>query len=81
MKGVKMLGGVNYERITPEGLAVSATGRRARQPELLAVDTVVLCAGQEPERGLADELAAAGIAAPCDRRGGCGGGTGCQARD
>ena len=31
--------------------------------EVLAVDTVVLCAGQLPERGLADRLAAAGIAA------------------
>ena len=31
--------------------------------ELLAVDQVVLCAGQVPERGLADRLAEAGIAA------------------
>jgi 2,4-dienoyl-CoA reductase (NADPH2) len=30
--------------------------------ELLPVDAVVLCAGQVPERGLADALAAAGIA-------------------
>ena len=31
--------------------------------EVLAVDNVVLCAGQMPERGLADALAAVGIAA------------------
>jgi 2,4-dienoyl-CoA reductase (NADPH2) len=29
-------------------------------PELLKVDTVVLCAGQEPERSLADALEAGG---------------------
>ena len=58
-KGVKMIGGVAYDRILPEGLVV----RRDGVEELIPVDTVVLCAGQEPERGLADALAAAGIAA------------------
>jgi 2,4-dienoyl-CoA reductase (NADPH2) len=61
MKGVKMLGGVNYERITPEGLWISH-GQNREGPELLAVDAVVLCAGQEPERGLSAELTRRGIA-------------------
>ncbi|NBE09231.1 NADPH-dependent 2,4-dienoyl-CoA reductase [Paragemmobacter ruber] len=58
-KGVKMIGGVSYERILPEGLVV----RRDGGEELIPADTVVLCAGQVPARGLADALAAAGIAA------------------
>ncbi len=62
MKGVKMVGGVNYERIGPEGLTVSY-GESRERPETLAVDTVVLCAGQEPDRRLADSLTHAGIAA------------------
>jgi 2,4-dienoyl-CoA reductase (NADPH2) len=61
MKGVKMQGGVTYERITPEGLWISHGADRA-EPELLAVDAVVLCAGQEPERGLSSELTRLGIA-------------------
>ncbi len=60
MKGVKMIGGVTYDRITAEGLWLNHENRE--QPELLAVDAVVLCAGQEPERGLSDELTRRGIA-------------------
>ena len=59
MKGVKMWGGVNYLAIEEGGLRISRDGVE----ELLAVDTVVLCAGQLPERGLANRLADAGIAA------------------
>jgi len=61
MKKVQMVGGVNYEEITPEGLVVSEGEARANR-RLIEVDTVVLCAGQLPERSLADELEAAGIA-------------------
>jgi len=57
-KGVRMLGGVTYEAITPAGLRIIRDGR----PETLEVDTVVLCVGQVPERGLADRLIAAGVA-------------------
>jgi 2,4-dienoyl-CoA reductase (NADPH2) len=57
-KSVKMIGGVGYERIVPEGLVI----RRDGAEELVPVDTVVLCAGQVPARGLADDLTAAGIA-------------------
>ncbi len=60
MKGVRMVGGVNYERITTEGLMISHGPNRERR-ELLAVDAVVLCAGQEPERGLSAKLTEAGI--------------------
>ncbi|MFO1327401.1 MAG: NADPH-dependent 2,4-dienoyl-CoA reductase [Rubrivivax sp.] len=55
--GVTMTGGVSYERIDDEGLHVRVDG----QPRLLAVDHVVLCAGQESERGLADGLRARGV--------------------
>jgi 2,4-dienoyl-CoA reductase (NADPH2) len=59
MKGVKMIAGVNYEQITSEGLHISYGPDRTK-PEVLAVDTIVLCAGQLPERSLADQLMAAG---------------------
>ncbi len=59
MKGVRMLGGVTYKAITEDGLVVARDG----VDEVLPVDTVVLCAGQLPDRGLADALTAAGIAA------------------
>ncbi|SEN33018.1 2,4-dienoyl-CoA reductase [Loktanella fryxellensis] len=62
MKDVTMIGGVNYERIDADGLHVSF-GEGRETPTLIAADTIVLCAGQEPERGLADELAALGITA------------------
>jgi 2,4-dienoyl-CoA reductase (NADPH2) len=58
MKGVKMLGGVNYERIDDTGLHVTIDGK----PQTLAVDNVIVCAGQEPRRDLYDELKAAGLA-------------------
>ncbi|QCO56212.1 FAD-binding protein [Pseudorhodobacter turbinis] len=58
MKGVEMRGGVTYDAIGPEGLHIST----AEGEELLAVDTVVICAGQVPNRRLADALEAAGIA-------------------
>ncbi len=62
MKGVEMIGGVNYERIDAGGLHVSF-GEGRENPTLIAADTVVLCAGQEPARGLADALTAAGVVA------------------
>jgi 2,4-dienoyl-CoA reductase (NADPH2) len=57
MKGVRMMGGVDYQRIDDEGLHIrQADGTMAA----IACDTVVLCAGQEPERRLADALEATG---------------------
>ncbi len=58
MKQVAMRGGVAYRAITPAGLEVETAGG----VEVLAVDDVVLCAGQEPERSLSAALEAAGIA-------------------
>jgi 2,4-dienoyl-CoA reductase (NADPH2) len=60
MKSVEMRAGVNYERITDEGLWISK-GEAREAPELLEVDTVVLCAGQLSERSLADALEARGV--------------------
>jgi 2,4-dienoyl-CoA reductase (NADPH2) len=60
MKGVKMIGGVNYERIDDQGLHVSF-GEAREKPTLIECDTVVLCAGQLNERSLADALDAEGV--------------------
>ncbi|WGT52212.1 NADPH-dependent 2,4-dienoyl-CoA reductase [Thioclava nitratireducens] len=59
MKDVKMIGGVNYEKITAEGLHVTF-GEARENPTLIEADTVVLCAGQLSDRSLADQLIAAG---------------------
>jgi 2,4-dienoyl-CoA reductase (NADPH2) len=56
-RGVKMLAGVHYERIDDAGLHIAVDG----QPLLLEVDTVVICAGQEPLRELAAPLRAKGV--------------------
>ena len=52
-----MIGGCDYRKIDDEGLHLLVDG----QPRTLQVDHVILCAGQEPNRGLFDELVAAGI--------------------
>lgn len=59
-KRVQQLSGVNYERIDDDGLHISFGPKRQRY-RLLAVDNVVLCAGQEPMRDLEDPLRAAGM--------------------
>ena len=60
MKQVKMLSGVNYERIDATGLHISF-GEALENPTVIAADTIVLCAGQLPQRALADALTAIGI--------------------
>ncbi len=62
MKGVQMLAGINYEAIDAEGLHISF-GEGRERPQVVAADTIVLCAGQLPERSLAEALAKKGIAA------------------
>jgi 2,4-dienoyl-CoA reductase (NADPH2) len=57
-KRVAMIGGVEYERIDDDGFHVRIDGKAQRLP----VDTIVICAGQEPNRALHDELVAAGLA-------------------
>ncbi|MGO4914352.1 FAD-dependent oxidoreductase [Pseudogemmobacter sp. W21_MBD1_M6] len=59
MKDVKMLTGVNYERIDAQGLHVSF-GPTRENPTVIEADTIVLCAGQLPMRALADDLIAQG---------------------
>ncbi|BBZ68333.1 NADPH-dependent 2,4-dienoyl-CoA reductase [Mycolicibacterium insubricum] len=59
-KGVHHLSGVNYERIDDDGLHISFGAKHSR-PQLLAVDNVVICAGQESVRDLADALTARGL--------------------
>ncbi|WP_418317041.1 FAD-dependent oxidoreductase [Piscinibacter sakaiensis] len=60
MKAVEMIGGVNYERITQQGLFVTY-GEQRQDGQLIECDTVVLCAGQEPLRELLEPLRAAGV--------------------
>ncbi len=51
-RGVKMVNGVEYLRIDDDGLHCLIHG----EPETLDVDTVIVCAGQEPLRELYDAL-------------------------
>ncbi len=62
MKNVEMLGGVNYEAVTDKGLLVSS-GEAHENPRVIEVDNVILCAGQLPNRTLADQLQEKGITA------------------
>ncbi|MCX5401249.1 NADPH-dependent 2,4-dienoyl-CoA reductase [Streptomyces sp. NBC_00102] len=55
-RGVTMIAGASYDRIDDAGLHLTVDG----EPHLLPVDTIVLCAGQEPRRELYEELRAAG---------------------
>ena len=48
-----MLNGVDYEKIDNKGLHIS----KADRSTLLEVDHIIICAGQESSRGLADALA------------------------
>ncbi|MBS0591598.1 MAG: NADPH-dependent 2,4-dienoyl-CoA reductase [Proteobacteria bacterium] len=57
MKRTTMLGGVEYQRIDDDGLHVRIDGK----VQCLPVDTIVVCAGQEPQRELQEGLKAAGI--------------------
>jgi len=56
-RGVTMLSGVTYERIDDAGLHIVVDG----ESRILVVDTIVICAGQEPRRDLADALDASAI--------------------
>lgn len=55
-RGVTMVPGVQYDRIDDAGLHVTVEGHS----QVLEVDTVVLCTGQEPRRDLYEALSAAG---------------------
>jgi 2,4-dienoyl-CoA reductase (NADPH2) len=55
-RGVQMLNGVSYQRIDSQGLHIV----RAGQASCLPVDTIVICAGQQPQRELQQPLLAMG---------------------
>ena len=54
---VAQVTGVTYRRIDDAGVYISVEGAE----RVLPADTVVICAGQEPERSLYDALVACGI--------------------
>ncbi|MEE9388131.1 MAG: NADPH-dependent 2,4-dienoyl-CoA reductase [Paracoccaceae bacterium] len=54
-KGVKMRGGVNYESIDAQSIRVS-TGEARENPEHIAADNIILCAGQVSDDALATQL-------------------------
>jgi len=55
-RGVEMVPGVRYRFIDDEGLHLEIAGA----PQILAVDHIVVCAGQEPRRELLQPLRLAG---------------------
>jgi len=56
-RGVNMLAGVKYLGIEPGGLRIEIDGAE----RLLDVDNVIVCAGQEPLKVLAEELGSSGV--------------------
>jgi 2,4-dienoyl-CoA reductase (NADPH2) len=54
---VNMLTGVSYEKFDSQGLHIKV----GEESQVLAVDNVVLCAGQESNRTLVDEMKATGL--------------------
>lgn len=56
-KGVKMLSGVSYEKIDDQGLHIRVND----ELQLLDVDHIVVCAGQEPFRALQQGLIDKGV--------------------
>ena len=58
-RGVNMVNAVEYVRIDDSGLHVLIGG----QPKTFEVDTVIICAGQVPERTLYDDLMTKGVSA------------------
>jgi 2,4-dienoyl-CoA reductase (NADPH2) len=55
--GVKMLPGVSYKSITDEGLLIEIDGKE----QLLTIDNIIICAGQESNRELQQTLEDGGM--------------------
>jgi 2,4-dienoyl-CoA reductase (NADPH2) len=55
--GVNMMAGVAYKAIDDQGLHIEVDGKA----QLLAVDDVIICAGQEPQRSLYQSLIDGGV--------------------
>ncbi|MEE2720357.1 MAG: FAD-dependent oxidoreductase [Pseudomonadota bacterium] len=56
-RGVRNITGATYNRIDDDGLHITVGG----EERLIPADTVIVCAGQESENTLYDELTAAGV--------------------
>ena len=56
-QGVSMLNSVTYERIDDQGLHIVRQDKKM----VLSVDNVVICAGQDSKRDLADQLEGSGL--------------------
>jgi 2,4-dienoyl-CoA reductase (NADPH2) len=56
-KAVKMLGEVQYQKIDDAGLHIISKG----EPQVLEVDHIIICAGQEPLRALWQPLQDSGV--------------------
>lgn len=55
-RGVKMIAGVDYKKIDDQGLHITVNG----DPHILNVDTIIICAGQDPLRELYQNIKASG---------------------
>ncbi|TPH15115.1 NADPH-dependent 2,4-dienoyl-CoA reductase [Litorilituus lipolyticus] len=55
--GVAMIPGATYKAINDEGLVIEVNG----EEQLIDVDNVIICAGQEPNRDLQEQLVAGGL--------------------
>ena len=64
MKKVKMINAVTYERIDDEGLHILIDSKQ----QILKVDNVIICAGQEPLRDLMAPSTGSGTKCSFDRR-------------
>jgi 2,4-dienoyl-CoA reductase (NADPH2) len=56
-RGLRTLSGCSYERIDDAGLHLRVNG----EPRVLEVDSVIVCAGQDSENALAEQLQALGV--------------------
>ena len=56
-KGVKMIKGAHYDKIDEQGLHITVDG----ETQILAVDNIVICAGQDSHRALHSRLIAENI--------------------
>jgi 2,4-dienoyl-CoA reductase (NADPH2) len=62
-RDVEMLRGCSYEKIDDDGLHITLSDKdgKVTESKVLAVDNVIICAGQEPFRTLFDDLVKRGI--------------------
>ena len=56
-RGIKQIGGVTYDKIDDQGLHITVQG----ESQVIEVDNVVICAGQDPNRELVAELEQGGV--------------------